>query len=109
MRLALLTLPLALCGTSPAFARACDEYLRHEVRASGAYQPAAEAYSQHYVFAFELECKGVKELVTVQRPTGNLPVCTAGQPVEVVGRLIWNKALVSGHYEINDPASVTCQ
>jgi hypothetical protein len=29
--------------------------------------------------------------------------------VEVTGRLIWNKALVAGHYEINNPQRVTCR
>jgi len=47
--------------------------------------------------------------VTVERSTGRLPICERGQPVEVTGRLIWNKALVAGHYEINNPKSVFCR
>jgi hypothetical protein len=54
-----------------------------------------------------MDC-GTKELVTVQRPTGNLPVCKPQEPVAVVGKLIWNKSLVDGHYEINSPSNVTC-
>ena len=88
---------------------ACDQWLRMTVRATGAYLPAEEAYSRPFVFALGLDCNGTRERVTVQRPTGNLPVCQRGQAVEVVGKLIWNKALVAGHYEINDPISVTCR
>lgn len=90
-------------------AGACDEWLRDTVRATGIYLPAEEAYSRPFVFALDLGCNGARERVTVQRPTGNLPVCQRGQQVEVVGKLIWNKSLVAGHYEINDPASVTCR
>ncbi len=100
----LLALPL------PAHAAgACDEWLRRTVRATGTYLPAEEAYSRPFVFALSLDCNGTRERVTVQRPTGNLPVCERGQQVEVVGKLIWSKVLFDGHYEINDPASVTCR
>lgn len=107
-------LPAALCCllALPLPARAagaCDEWLRRTVRATGTYLPAEEAYSRPFVFALSLDCNGTRERVTVQRPTGNLPVCEGGQQVEVVGKLIWNKFLVPGHYEINDPASVTCR
>jgi hypothetical protein len=90
-------------------AGACDEWLRDTVRATGLYLPAQEAYSRPFVFALNLDCRGTRELVTVQRPTGNLPICQNGQQVEVVGKLIWNRTLVDGHYEINDPTSVTCR
>jgi hypothetical protein len=89
-------------------AAACDEWRRPTVRVTGSYVPAEEAYARPFVFAMLLDCHGTKELVTVQRSTGNLPVCGAQQQVEVVGELIWNKALVDGHYEINSPSSVTC-
>jgi hypothetical protein len=94
-------------GTSRA--GGCDEWLRRTVRATGAYLPAEEPYSRPFVFALSLDCNGVTERVTVQRPTGHLPICERGQRVEVQGKLIWNKALVAGHYEINDPESVTCR
>jgi hypothetical protein len=90
-------------------AGACDPYLLKTVRATGAYLPALETYSRPFVFALSLDCNGTRERVTVQRPTGHLAVCKRGQQVEVVGKLIWNKALVAGHYEINDPVSVTCR
>ncbi|HXZ01807.1 MAG TPA: hypothetical protein VEI03_17575 [Stellaceae bacterium] len=100
----LAVLPLPAYG-----AGACDEWLRDTVRATGTYLPAEEAYSRPFVFALSLDCNGTRERVTVQRPTGHLPVCERGQQVEVVGKLIWNKSLVAGHYEINDPASVICR
>jgi hypothetical protein len=92
----------------PARAAACDEWLGQTARVTGTYVPADEAYARPFVFAMVLDCKGIKEVVTVQRPTGRLPVCEARQQVEVVGKLIWNKALVDGHFEVNDPSSVTC-
>jgi hypothetical protein len=79
------------------------------VQATGRYLPADEAYSRPYVFALDLDCNGKVERVTVERGTGNLPICQAGQPVEVTGRLVWNRALVAGHYEINNPQSVVCR
>lgn len=90
-------------------AAACDEWLRETRQMIGSYIPAGEPYARPFVFAMLVECKGTKEVVTVQRPTGNLPVCQTQQEVEVVGKLMWNKALVDGHYEINDPSSVTCR
>jgi len=92
----------------PAPAAACDEWLGQTLRLTGTYMPTAEAYARPFVFAMALDCKGIKVVVTVQRPTGLLPVCEARQQVEVVGKLIWNKALVDGHFEINEPSSVTC-
>ncbi|MFI5342192.1 MAG: hypothetical protein ACHQ7N_20450 [Candidatus Methylomirabilales bacterium] len=92
----------------PARAAACDEWLGQTVRLSGTYTPAAEAYARPFVFVMVLDCKGIKVVVTVQRPNGLLPVCEARQQVEVMGKLIWNRALVDGHFEINEPSSVTC-
>jgi hypothetical protein len=110
MRLLLVTLCClgALAGTARA-AGACDPWLRKTVRATGDYLPAEEAYARAFVFGLNLDCNGTRERVTVQRPTGKLPICRSGQRVEVVGKLIWNSALVTGHYEINDPASVICR
>jgi hypothetical protein len=99
---------VVVLAPSPGQATTCEEWVRKTVRLTGAYVPAGEAYSRRFVFAMRLDCDGTKEVVTVARATGNLPVCRAQQQVEVVGTLIWNKALVDGHYEINDPASVTC-
>lgn len=110
MRYLLATL-CCLAALAPAARAAggCDEWLRETVRATGAYLPAEETYAWPFVFAVNLDCNGTLERVTVQRPTGNLPVCRRGQKVEVVGKLIWNNSLVAGHYEINDPDSVTCR
>jgi hypothetical protein len=104
----------ALCcaiAAAPAVQAAggCDPYLHKTVRATGTYLPVEDAYAKRFVFALSLDCNGKRERVTVQRPTGNLPVCRRGQQVEVVGKLIWNNKLVEGHYEINDPASVLCR
>ena len=60
---------------------------------AGTYVPTESTYARTFVFAMLLDCHGTSEVVTVQRSTGNLPVCEVRQPVEVVGRLIWNKAL----------------
>jgi hypothetical protein len=110
MRHALVTLScLAALIPHAHAAGACDQWLRQTVSATGAYLPAEERYSRPFVFALSLDCNGTRERVTVQRPTGDLPICERGQPVEVVGKLIWNKALVIGHYEINNPTSVTCR
>jgi hypothetical protein len=90
------------------WAGACDEKLGEIVQVTGSYVPAGQTYAQAFVFAMRLDCHGSPELVTVQRSTGNLPVCSADQPVEVVGKLVWNRALVDGHYEINNPSKVVC-
>ncbi len=93
----------------PARAAACDEWLGQTSRFSGTYTPAAEEYARPFVFAMVLDCGGKKEVVTVQRPTGGLPICETRQQVEVVGKLIWSKgALLEGHLEISEPSSVTC-
>jgi len=111
MRLMVLLLPLLLatCGQSARGGGACDQWLRQTVQATGTYLPAEEPYSRPYVFALDLDCNGRVERVTVARGTGNLPICEAGQKVEVTGRLVWNRALVAGHYEINNPQSVVCR
>ena len=90
-------------------AAACDEWLRQTRPFTGSYVPVGESYARTFVFAMLLDCRGATEVVTVQRAIGTLPVCEARQEVEVVGKLIWNKALVQGHYEIRDPSSVTCR
>jgi hypothetical protein len=111
MRLIILLLPLSLaaCAQSARGGGACDQWLRQTVRATGAYIPAEERYARSYVFALDLDCNGKVERVTVERGTGDLPLCEAGQRVEVTGRLVWNRALVAGHYEINNPQSVVCR
>lgn len=86
---------------------ACAYKLGETVRVTGGYVPSGQAYARTFVFALQMDC-GAKDLVTVQRPTGHLPVCKPQEQVEVVGKLIWNKSLVDGHYEINNPSSVTC-
>ncbi len=91
----------------PGSAAACEYKLGETVRVTGAYVPSGQGYARSFVFALQMDC-GTGDLVTVQRPTGNLPVCKPQAPVEVVGTLIWNKSLVDGHYEINSPLSVTC-
>jgi hypothetical protein len=104
-----LAVGLAACAQSAHGGGACDQWLRQTVQATGTYLPAEELYSRPYVFALDLDCNGHVERVTVARGTGNLPICEAGQKVEVTGRLIWNRALVAGHYEINNPQSVLCR
>jgi hypothetical protein len=111
MRLSILLLPLSLaaCAQSARGGGACDQWLRQTVRATGTYLPAEEPYARSYVFALDLDCNGKVERVTVERGTGDLPICQVGQQVEVTGRLVWNRALVAGHYEINHPQSVICR
>ena len=92
----------------PARAAACDEWLDQTTHFTGTYTPVSQEYARPFVFAMVLDCKGTKQVVTVQRPTGGLPTCEARQQVEVVGKLIWNRSLVEGHFEINEPSSVTC-
>jgi hypothetical protein len=90
------------------WARACDDMLGETVQVTGAYVATRQTYAQAFVFAMRLDCHGQQEVVTVQRSTGNLPVCSPEQPVQVVGKLVWNRALVDGHYEINNPSKVVC-
>jgi len=88
-------------------AAACDYKVGETVRVTGSYVPGKPDYARSFVFALQLEC-GARDLVTVQRATGTLPICKPQERVEVVGKLVWNKFLIDGHYEINDPSSVTC-
>ena len=90
-------------------AAGCDEWLNQTVRLTGSYVPSGESYARRFVFAMLMECRGGREVVTVQRATGTFPVCGAQESVAVVGKLVWNKALVQGHYEITNPTSVTCE
>jgi hypothetical protein len=96
---------------TPQLSRAagCDDGLRQPQRITGSYVPAGEPYARSFAFAMLVDCKGRKEVVTVQRAMGNLPVCAAGQEVDLTGTLVWNRYLVDGHYEINDPSGVTCR
>jgi hypothetical protein len=96
----------ALAPQSSA-AAACDYKLGETARITGTYLPSGQGYARAFVFALQMDC-GTKELVTVQRATGNLPACKPQERVEVVGKLIWNRFLMDGHYEINNPSSVTC-
>jgi len=100
---------VVLLAPRPAAAAACDDALRQTRAFTGAYVLAGEPYARAYVFAMLMTCKGKTESVTVQSATKRLPVCAQGQQVEVTGTLIWNKTLVDGHYEINDPSAVACQ
>lgn len=100
---------LIVVAPRPSQATACDDWLRQTRPLTGSYVPVRELYARAFVFAMLVDCKGSREVVTVQRATGTLPVCEPRQPVEVVGKLVWNKTLVEGHYEITDPSSVTCR
>jgi hypothetical protein len=93
----------------PGAAAACDDWLRQTRSFVGTYVGAGEPYARAFVFAMLVACKGKTEVVTVQSATSKLPVCAEGQEVELTGTLIWNKSLVDGHYEINDPSRVTCR
>jgi hypothetical protein len=89
-------------------AAGCADWLQKPVRATGTYYPAEEAYARSFVFAMLFDCNGSQVTVTVQRPTGRLPVCEAKQQVEVVGTLSVSSKLIGSYYQINDPTSVTC-
>ena len=93
-------------AASPA--AGCDKWLNKTGPITGSYVAAAEPYARPFVFAMLVDCGGIKETVTVQRASGNLPVCEARHHVEVTGTLIWTKRLVDGHYEITDPSNVRC-
>jgi hypothetical protein len=92
----------------PSAAAGCDEWLNQTARFDGSYVPAGQSYARSFVFAMLVDCKGGREAVTVQRATGTFPICAPQESVAVVGKLVWNRALVQGHYEINNPSSVTC-
>jgi hypothetical protein len=100
-----LTVALVPVGSSAA---TCGYKAGETVRVTGTYVPSAQDYARPFVFALKLDCGGAEELVTVQRATGNLPACKPQERVEVVGQLNWNRFLMDGHYEINNPSSVTC-
>jgi len=92
----------------PSQAAGCADWLQKPLRATGTYYPAEEAYARSFVFAMLFDCNGSQVTVTVQRPTGRLPVCEAQQQVEVVGTLSVSSKLIGSYYQINDPTSVTC-
>ena len=99
---------LTALAPRPSAAAGCDEWLRQPRSFTGTYVPSSQPYARAFVFAMLVTCKEKTEVVTVQSPTGGLPLCGLGQDVELKGTLIWNKALVDAHYEINDPTGVTC-
>jgi hypothetical protein len=105
--IALLSLVMALVP-QPSQAAGCADWLQKPLRATGTYYPAEEAYARSFVFAMLFDCNGSQVTVTVQRPTGRLPVCEAQQQVEVVGTLSVSSKLIGSYYQINDPTSVTC-
>jgi len=90
-----------------AQAEACNFKLGETVRVTGTYVASKPDYTHRFVFAVQLEC-GTRDLVTVQRATGDLPVCKPQERVEVMGKLAWNRFLMDGHYEMNNPSQVTC-
>jgi len=92
----------------PSQAAGCADWLQKPIRATGTYFPADEAYGRPFVFAMLFDCNGSQVTVTVQRPTGRLPVCEAQQQVEVVGTLSTSTKLIGSYYQIIDPTSVTC-
>jgi hypothetical protein len=105
--IALVSVVLALVP-QPSQAAGCADWLQKPIRATGTYFPAEEAYGRSFVFAMLFDCNGSQVTVTVQRPTGRLPVCEARQYVEVVGTLSLSTKLIGSYYQINDPTSVTC-
>lgn len=92
----------------PSQAAGCADWLQKPIRATGTYFPAEEAYARSFVFALLFDCNGSQVTVTVQRPTGRLPVCEARQQVEVAGTLSMSTKLIGSYYQIDDPTSVTC-
>ena len=106
--IALCSVVLALAlAPRPSQAAGCADWLQKPLRATGTYFPAEEAYARAFVFAMLLDCNGSQVTVTVQRPTGRLPVCEARQPVEVAGTLSLSTKLIGSYYQIDDPTSVT--
>jgi hypothetical protein len=100
-----LVVALAPLGSSAA---TCGYKSGETVRVTGTYVPSRQDYARNFVFAVQVDCGATEELVTVQRATGNLPACKPQERVEVVGQLTWNRFLMDGHYEINNPSSVIC-
>jgi hypothetical protein len=105
----LLVLGAALAPGASAAAVGCDDGPRQPRRMVGTYVPTSEPYARSFAFAMQVTCHGKQEMITVQRATGNLPVCEAGQEVELTGTIVWNRFLMDGHYEINNPTGVTCR
>jgi hypothetical protein len=105
--IALVSVVMALVP-QPSQAAGCADWLQKPLRATGTYFPAEEAYARSFVFAMLFDCNGSQVTVTVQRPTGRLPVCEARQQVEVVGTLSMSTKLIGSYYQIDDPRSVTC-
>lgn len=105
--IALFSVVMALVP-QPSQAAGCADWLKTSIRVTGTYFPAEEAYARSFVFAMLFDCNGSQVTVTVQRPTGRLPVCEARQPVEVAGTLSVSTKLIGSYYQINDPTSVTC-
>jgi hypothetical protein len=91
----------------PGTAASCDYKVGETVRITGTYVPGKPDYTRSFVFALQLEC-GPRDLITVQRATGGLPVCKPQDQVEVVGKLVLSKFLIDRHYEIDNPSGVTC-
>jgi hypothetical protein len=105
--IALVTVVMTLVP-QPSQAAGCADWLQTRIRATGTYFPVEEAYARAFVFAMLFDCNGSQVTVTVQRPTGRLPVCEARQQVEVAGTLSVSSKLIGSYYQINDPTSVTC-
>lgn len=95
-------------GPQPGWAAACDYKPGETVRITGAYMPSRQAYARSFILGLQIDCGGSKGLVTVQQSTGRLPECKPDEQVEVVGKLTWNKFLMDGHYEIDNPSRVIC-
>jgi hypothetical protein len=99
---------VAMMAPALASAASCDDKVGEITHMTGTYVTVAQNYAKAFVFALRVDCQGRPALITVQRSTGYLPVYAADQTVEVVGKLLWNRALVDGHYEINNPSKVIC-
>jgi hypothetical protein len=105
---ALVIVALALALPQAGHAAGCADWVQKPLRATGTYFPAEEVYARSFVFAMLFDCNGSQVTVTVQRPTGRLPVCEAQQQVEVEGMLSVSSRLIGSYYQIIDPARVTC-
>jgi len=105
--IALMTVLVALVP-QPSRAAGCADWVRKPLQVTGTYFPAEEQYARTFAFAMLFDCNGSQVTVTVQRPTGRLPVCEARQQVEVTGTLSLSSKLIGSYYQIIDPTSVTC-
>jgi hypothetical protein len=106
---AIFVVGVALIPPASAATAGCDDGPRQPRLVVGSYVAAGEPYARSFAFAMQVTCHGKQETITVQRGTGHLPVCEAGQQVELTGTIVWSKFLVDGHYEITDPTGVTCR